>query len=79
MFKHYFQLHIYKIKNEKEHYYHYLETEVYPYFKQMGYGLATETYEIKLFDYYLEKKETELATKYALPILEKYRKNNELV
>jgi hypothetical protein len=79
MFKYYFQLHIYKIQNQIEKYYQYLETEVYPYFKKMGYGLATETYEIKLFDYYLEKDEMELANKYALPLLEKYRKNNELV
>ena len=79
MFKHYFQLHIYKIQNQKEQYYHYLETEVYPYFKQMGYALAAETYEIKLFDHYMEKEEMDLANKYALPILEKYRKNNELV
>ncbi|MEH7480361.1 helix-turn-helix transcriptional regulator [Neobacillus drentensis] len=79
MFTHYFQLHLYKIQNQKEQYYHYLEAEVYPYFKKMGYGLATETYEIKLFDYYMEIGEVELANKYALPILEKYRKNNELV
>ena len=79
MFKHYFQLHIYKIQNQIEPYYQYLETEVYPYFKKMGYVLATETYEIKLFDYYLEKDEMELANKYTLSILEKYRKNNELV
>jgi hypothetical protein len=45
----------------------------------MGYALAAETYVIKLFDYYMEKGEMALANKYALPIVEKYRKNNELV
>lgn len=79
MLKHFFQLHIFKIKNLREQYYYYLETKVYPIFKNMGYVLAAEAYEIKLFDYYMEKGNMELANKYALPILEKYRKNNELV
>ena len=79
MFKHYFQLHIYKIQDQKKDYYHYLETKVCPYFKEMGYTLAAETYEIKLFDYYMESEEVETANNYAIPILERYRKNNELV
>ncbi|MGM0836607.1 MAG: helix-turn-helix domain-containing protein [Bacillota bacterium] len=79
MYKHYFQLHIYKLQKQKEQYYRYLESDAYPYFKEMGYGLATQHYEIKLFDYYMEKKEMEQANKYALSIVEKYRKNDELV
>ncbi|WP_391207824.1 helix-turn-helix domain-containing protein [Psychrobacillus sp. L4] len=79
MLKHFFHLHILKIQNHREQYFHYLETIVYPIFKNMGYGIAAEAYEIKLFDYYMEKGEMELANKYAIPILEKYRKNNELV
>lgn len=79
MYKHYFQLHIYKLQNQQDQYFDYLETEAYPYFKEMGYGLATEHYEIKLLDYYMDKGEVELANKYALSIIEKYRKNNELV
>lgn len=79
MSKHFFQLHIYKIKNRMEQYYHYLEEEVYPTFKKVGYGLATETYEIKLFDYYMGKGEVEQANKYATPLVERYRRNSELV
>lgn len=40
---------------------------------------ATEHYEIKLLEYYMEKGEVELANNYALSIVEKYRKNSELV
>ncbi|WP_163103328.1 helix-turn-helix domain-containing protein [Peribacillus alkalitolerans] len=79
MYKHYFQLHIYKIQKQEEQYYHYLETEAYPYFKKMGYSLATQHYAIKLLDYYMKKGEVELANNYALSFVEKYRINNELV
>ncbi|MFJ7936084.1 helix-turn-helix domain-containing protein [Sporosarcina sp. NPDC096371] len=79
MCQHYFQLHIFKIQNHMEKYYHFLATKIYPSFKMMGNGLATETYEFKLLDYYMEKGEVELANKFALSIVEKYRKNNELV
>jgi len=79
MYVHYFQLHIYKIQNLDDQYYDYLETEAYPYFKKMGYGLATETYEIKLFDYYMKKGEIEHANLFTTSIVNRFRKNNELV
>lgn len=76
---HFFQLHIFKIQRQMEQYYQYLELKVYPAFKKVGYGLAAETYEIKLFDHYMEQGEFFQANKYAIPIMEKYRKNSELV
>ncbi|MEH6938077.1 helix-turn-helix transcriptional regulator [Bacillus sp. JJ664] len=79
MYLHYFQLHVFKIEGIKEQYYQYLETIAYPFFKKMGYGLATETYEIKLFDYYLEKGDIERANQFTLSIVNRFRKNNELV
>lgn len=79
MSEHFFQLHLYKIKQLDEFYYNYLEKEMYPAIKKIGYGLASETYEIKLFDYYMEKGQIEKASEYAIPIMEKYRKNSELV
>lgn len=79
MYFHYFQLHLFKIQHLIDEYYHYLETVAYPYFKEMGYGLATENYEIKLFDYYIERGEVELANRFTLSIVERYRKNSELV
>lgn len=79
MYKHYFQLHLYKLQNQQEKYYDYLEREAYPYFKEMGYGLASEHYEMKLLNYYMEKGKVNLANKYALSIVEKHQKNSELV
>lgn len=79
MSEHFFRLHIYKINRQEELYYKYLENEMYPAIKKVGYGLASETYEIKLFDYYMEKGLIDKASEYAIPIMEKYRKNSELV
>ncbi|MDN4608066.1 helix-turn-helix domain-containing protein [Sporosarcina highlanderae] len=79
MSKHYFHLHIYKITNDVKQYYQYLESELYPSLKKAGYGLAAETYEIKLFDFYSEKGDIEQAYKYAAPMMDKHRKNSELV
>lgn len=79
MSEHFFRLHLYKINRQEELYYQYLEKEMYPAIKKVGYGLASETYEIKLFDYYMEKGLIDKASHYAIPIMEKYRKNSELV
>ncbi|PEJ60880.1 MULTISPECIES: helix-turn-helix domain-containing protein [unclassified Bacillus (in: firmicutes)] len=79
MYLHYFQLHVFKIQNLIEEYYQYLETVAYPFFKEKGYGLATENYEIKLFDYYLKRGDIERANQFTHSIVDRYRKNSELV
>ncbi|USK36638.1 helix-turn-helix domain-containing protein (plasmid) [Bacillus sp. F19] len=79
MVLHLFQLHIFKIQNLTDQYYHYLETVAYPLFKNMGNSYDTETYEIKLFDYYLEKGDVERANQFALSIVNRLRKNNTFV
>ncbi|MFB7141542.1 helix-turn-helix domain-containing protein [Gottfriedia sp. NPDC056225] len=79
MYLHYFQLHVFKIQNLKDEYYDYLESAAYPFFKNKGYGLAEETYEIKLFDYYFKKGDVERANQFTQSIVNRFRKNNELV
>lgn len=76
---HFFQLHLLKIQNLTDQYYLYLETVAYPFFKNMGYTRAVEIYEIKLFDYYLEKGDIERANQYTLSIVNRLRKKNEYV
>jgi HTH-type transcriptional regulator, quorum sensing regulator NprR len=78
-FKHFFHLHKYKLQNEIEKYYHYLEIEAFPYFNKMGYALVVEHYLVKLFDYHMENGNLEQANYYAKSIIEKYRKNHKFV
>ncbi|MGM0838054.1 MAG: helix-turn-helix domain-containing protein [Bacillota bacterium] len=78
-YKHFFQLHIYNLQNEKEKYYDYLETNATPYFKKIGNGLLTEYYSIKLFDYHIEKGNNEKVIHYAKSLVEKLRNNDSLV
>ncbi|MGE8203890.1 helix-turn-helix domain-containing protein [Heyndrickxia sp. NPDC080065] len=78
-FKHFFHLHKYNLKNNKEEYYQYLEKEVFPYFKKMGLVLLIEHYSIKLFDYHMEKGNTAEANTYAKFLVEKYRQKDYFV
>lgn len=77
VFKHAFHLHKYNLQNDQEQYYYYLEKEAFPYFKKMAYVLMIEHYSIKLFDFHMKKGNVEEANKYAVYLVEKYRKNNK--
>ncbi|WP_163102816.1 helix-turn-helix domain-containing protein [Peribacillus alkalitolerans] len=78
-YKHFFQLHIYNLKKEKEKYYDYLETYATPYFSKIGNGRLTEYYSIKLFDFHMEKGNNEKVIHYAKSLVEKLRNNDSLV
>ena len=78
-FLHLFTLHYYHLSNQEEKYYKYLEEIAYPYFQEMGYVLPAEHYAVKLFDYYMEKNETEKANRLAAPLISKLRRNNQFV
>jgi HTH-type transcriptional regulator, quorum sensing regulator NprR len=79
IFYYLFTMHRYSILGEEERYYHYLETEAFPYFEKMGYGLTIEYYAVKLFDYFMEKKEIDKANQYAAHILRKIPRKNQFV
>ncbi|WP_404444538.1 helix-turn-helix domain-containing protein [Sutcliffiella horikoshii] len=78
-FLHFFTLHQLKINGRQKQYFEYLETEAYPYFKQMGYVLPMEHYGLMLFDYHMDKGNMEQANAYAKGLMEKFRKNNQFV
>jgi HTH-type transcriptional regulator, quorum sensing regulator NprR len=78
-FIHFFQLHIYKLKKQDDLYFHYMELQLYPYLKRLGYVLPAEHYEIKLFDHHLKKGNVERANDYAKAIADKNRRMNHFV
>jgi HTH-type transcriptional regulator, quorum sensing regulator NprR len=79
IFHYLFTMHRYSILGEEEHYYQYLETYAFPYFEKMGYGLTTEYYAVKLFDYFMEKEDPDKANQYAGHILRKIPRKNQFV
>ena len=78
-FVHFFQLHIYKLKKQEDHYFNYVETELYPFLKKLGYVLPAEHYEIRLFDYHFDNGNIEKANEYAKFIADKNRRKNHFV
>jgi HTH-type transcriptional regulator, quorum sensing regulator NprR len=78
-FIHFFQLHKYRLTDQEEQYYDYLETEMYPYLKRLGYVLPAEHYEIKLFDFHMVNGNAERANEYAAVIADKNRRSNHFV
>ncbi|ANC78560.1 hypothetical protein ABE65_017850 [Fictibacillus phosphorivorans] len=78
-FAHFFQMHIYRLKKQDDEYYHYLETELYPHLKKLGYVLPAEHYEIILFDFYNENGDAGRANEYAKYIADKNRRTNQFV
>jgi HTH-type transcriptional regulator, quorum sensing regulator NprR len=78
-FTHFFQLHYYRLTEQDERYYDYLEKEMYPHLKKLGYVLPSEHYEIKLFDYHMEKDNIQKANEYAMLIADKNRRINHFV
>ncbi|MBH0169403.1 helix-turn-helix domain-containing protein [Fictibacillus sp. 18YEL24] len=78
-FVHFFQMHIYRLKKQYDEYYHYLETELYPHLKKLGYVLPAEHYEIILFDFYNKNGDAGRANEYAKYIADKNRRTNQFV
>ncbi|MBN3554252.1 helix-turn-helix transcriptional regulator [Fictibacillus nanhaiensis] len=78
-FVHFFQMHIYRLKKQYDEYYHYLETELYPHLKKLGYVLPAEHYEIILFDFYHQNGDVKRANEYAKFIADKNRRTNHFV
>ncbi|MCP3739985.1 helix-turn-helix domain-containing protein [Rossellomorea sp. BNER] len=78
-YSHFFRLHRYKLKAQEDQYFHYLETEAYPYFKEMGYVILSEHYQMKLFGYYMERGEMEKANSYAKSIVGRLYKDDQFV
>ncbi|WML48988.1 helix-turn-helix transcriptional regulator [Neobacillus sp. PS3-34] len=60
-----FQLHLYKLNNEEDKYYQFIEMKALPYLKNIGYTMLIEHYEKKLFQYYNEMGETQKALELA--------------
>ncbi|TYS71833.1 helix-turn-helix transcriptional regulator [Sutcliffiella horikoshii] len=78
-FVHIFMMHYYFLSNVMDRYYEYLEEEAFPYFKEKGYMLLVEHYGVVLFDYYMEKNDMERANRFAGPVINKFRRNNQFV
>ncbi|MGD6776938.1 helix-turn-helix domain-containing protein [Sutcliffiella horikoshii] len=78
-FIHIFKMHYFYLSNQTEKYYEYLEEEAFPYFKENGYMLLVEHYAVVLFDYYMEKNDMEKANRFAGPVINKFRRNNQFV
>ncbi|UAL48079.1 helix-turn-helix domain-containing protein [Sutcliffiella horikoshii] len=78
-FVHIFMMHHYYLSNSMDKYYEYLEEEAFPYFKEKGYMLLVEHYTVVLFDYYMEKNDMEKANRFAGPVINKFRRNNQFV
>ncbi|KZE64261.1 hypothetical protein AWM68_14305 [Fictibacillus phosphorivorans] len=79
VFVHFFQLHIYRLKKQEDLYFHYLETELYPFLNKLGYVLPSVHYEIKLFDFHMKNGMIEKANQYAKNIADKNRRKNQFV
>jgi HTH-type transcriptional regulator, quorum sensing regulator NprR len=79
VFVHFFQLHIYRLKKQEDLYFHYLETQLYPFLKKVGYVLPSMHYEIKLFDFHMNNGRIEKANLYANGIADKNRRENQFV
>lgn len=62
---HLFQLHMYKLQENKQRYLQYLEKKAYPYFLDSGHEFLTEHYSMKLFHYYMEREDMQKANQYA--------------
>ncbi|ART75237.1 hypothetical protein B4U37_03895 [Sutcliffiella horikoshii] len=78
-FIHIFKMHYFYLSHQTEKYYEYLEEEAFPYFKEKGYMLLVEHYGVVLFDYYMEKNDMERANRFAGPVINKFRRNNQFV
>ncbi|NLP52397.1 helix-turn-helix transcriptional regulator [Bacillus sp. RO1] len=78
-FSHIFMMHHLYLSNESEKYYAYIEEEAFPYFKEKGYMLLVEHYSVVLFDHYMEKHDMEKANRFAGPVINKFRRNNQFV
>ncbi|QKE73436.1 helix-turn-helix transcriptional regulator [Arthrobacter citreus] len=73
---HIFKLHQFTLLNLEYEYFYYLETEALPYYYKIGITDAIEHYQLKLFDYYMEKQNRIKADEYAKKLLNKFRNNN---
>ncbi|MQR94870.1 helix-turn-helix domain-containing protein [Fictibacillus phosphorivorans] len=78
-FVHFFQMHIYRLKKQDDKYYYYLEKELYPHLKKLGYVLPAEHYEIILFDFHNKNSDVSRANEYAKFIADKNRRTNQFV
>ncbi|PEL06034.1 helix-turn-helix domain-containing protein [Bacillus sp. AFS017336] len=79
MFIHIFKLHQFRLQNLTDEYFHFLETDVLPFLHEMGIFPVIEHYQIKLFDYYMEKQNVQKANMYAKKLVDKYRNKNQYV
>ncbi|MFB7142875.1 hypothetical protein ACFCYN_25105, partial [Gottfriedia sp. NPDC056225] len=79
LYIHIFKLHQYTLLNLEYEYFHYLENEALPYYEEIGISLVIEHYQIKLFDYYMERQNVEKAISYAKKIVNTHRNNFPLV
>lgn len=66
---HLFKLHSYKLQQKGQTYFHYLETKAYPYFTKSGHVFLAEHYNMKLYNYNMEKGDIEKANEYATYIV----------
>ncbi|QKE76011.1 helix-turn-helix transcriptional regulator (plasmid) [Arthrobacter citreus] len=79
MWIHIFTLHKFNLLNLKDEYFHYLETKLLPFFNVVGINEAIKQYQMKLFNYYLEKQDEKKANLLAQTIINKLQNYDHFV